>query len=278
MQVIYFTKFLAGKTAEEVGETAKSLGFDGLDLAVRPGQCVNPENVATALPEAVRLWRKMGLAVPLASLETKQTDPRAPQTRQIYEACAEAGVSFIKIGYWTWRPGKDYRAGLEAARQDLAEFDRLSRATGVCTLYHTHSGNYYGCNASAAMRLVRRGDPKGVGVYLDPAHLAINGEPLEMALAIVGDRLRFVAVKNARYTLTHQNGASRFVRDMVPLDMGIVHWPDAIALLRKIGYSGPLSLHGEYDSAEELEAILPLVREDLSLIRRCLGAQAQGAV
>ena len=48
MELIFFTKFLKGLSAKEVGRTVKDLGFDGLDLAIRGGQCVDPANVATA--------------------------------------------------------------------------------------------------------------------------------------------------------------------------------------------------------------------------------------
>jgi hypothetical protein len=67
----------AQDTAEKVGETAKSLGFDGLDMAIRPQMCVNPENVTDALPKAMKIWRSQGLCVPLATLNGDAIDPAA---------------------------------------------------------------------------------------------------------------------------------------------------------------------------------------------------------
>ena len=61
LKVILFTKSLQGLGVPETGVMAKELGFDGLDLAVRPGHCVNPDNVKRVLLDAVRLWREMGL-------------------------------------------------------------------------------------------------------------------------------------------------------------------------------------------------------------------------
>ena len=57
MQLIYFTKFLKGLSPDQIAETAMTLGVDGLDLAIRAGQCVNPGNIREALPKAMAVWR-----------------------------------------------------------------------------------------------------------------------------------------------------------------------------------------------------------------------------
>ena len=41
-----------------------------------------------------------------------------------------------------------------------------------------------GLNSSSVMNLVKGFDPKHVGVFSDPGHLSICGEPIEMALNI----------------------------------------------------------------------------------------------
>jgi predicted TIM-barrel fold metal-dependent hydrolase len=41
----------------------------------------------------------------MVSTETGATDPDDPTLRNIYRACGEAGVPFVKIGYWRWQPG-----------------------------------------------------------------------------------------------------------------------------------------------------------------------------
>ena len=42
-----------------------------------------------------------------------------------------------------------------------------------------------GLNSSAVMNLVEGFDPQHVGVFADPGHLSIVGEPIDMALDIV---------------------------------------------------------------------------------------------
>lgn len=269
MKLIYFTKFLKGLTAQQVGQTAKRLGFDGLDLAIRKGQCVNPDNVATALPDAMKIWRDMGLSIPLVSMETRQTDPRDAGVRRLFEACGKAKIPNIKVGYWRWKSGQPYWPGVESTRADLEVLAKLGRDFGVRTVLHTHSGSYYGCNASSAMQLARGFDPKVVGVYLDAAHLTISGEPLELALAIVRDYLAIVAVKNCRYERTNPGRSpALWKRQFCLLEEGLVDWPKAVALLRKTGYDAPLSIHGEYTGPDEREAILSRVEKDVKFLRQ----------
>lgn len=245
MQLILFTKFFARLSAAELGRAARELGFDGLDLAVRAGHPVNPDNAASALPEAMRLWRQEGVAVPLLSLETRWGDPDLPALRQVYETAGELEIPFIKIGYWGWQPGHPYWQQVDRHRRALEAFERLGERHGICSLVHTHSGMHYGCNVSAAMHLMRGFDPRHVAIYIDPAHLALVGEPLPMAIDIAGEYLRMVGVKNAAHERVSVDGKRTWKHVLPPLEEGLVDWPEAVRLLRQVGYDGPLAYHGE---------------------------------
>ena len=50
----FFSKHLPRMNARELGRTLKALGFDGVDLTVRPGGHVDPKRVATELPRVRR--------------------------------------------------------------------------------------------------------------------------------------------------------------------------------------------------------------------------------
>ncbi len=273
MQVIFFTKFLRGLGVEQLGESAKRLGFDGLDLAVRAGHCINPENARAELPRAVESWRRAGLSVPLVTLETNWTDPEHPGLQAVYAACADAGVPFIKLGYWFWKPDQHYWDAVEQHRMELAALETIGRKLGLCTLVHTHSDAIYGSNASGVMHLVRGLDPRHVAVYLDPAHLAFDGEDLPMALDIVRGYLRMVGVKNAAYERLPQPGsgaALKWKKVMPLLHEGLVDWAQAVQLLRQIGYDGPLAYHGEVDGYMDPERIGKAAAIDLAYLRSIL--------
>ena len=119
MKLVFFTKSLKGMDIMATATEVKNLGFEGLDLAVRPGYCINPENVATELPRAVKVWADMGLSVPMVTTPTDFTDPRDPAAERLLAACGEAGVHEIKLGYWVYR-GEDYWARVEEIKRALA--------------------------------------------------------------------------------------------------------------------------------------------------------------
>jgi sugar phosphate isomerase/epimerase len=263
---IYFTKFMQGLSVEQIALTAKAMGFDGLDLAIRKGQTINPDNVAKELPPAMGVFTKHGIKVPHVTLEGNATDPKQKELETIFACCGAAGIGLIKLGYWLYKPGQDYVKTVGEIRAALAGFEQLGRKYNVCSLVHTHCDGYYGCNAAGARALVEGYDPRYVGIYLDAAHLAHDGEALPMAVAIARSHLRMIAVKNVRYKQTAENPA-RFKAEWVPLDQGLVYWPDAVKLFKDIEYSGPYSLHGEYSATDEFEKVKPIVTKDLAYFR-----------
>jgi sugar phosphate isomerase/epimerase len=275
MKLIYFTKMLKGLDAGGIAVTAQTLGVDGLDLAIRAGQCVNPDNVASALPNAMAIWRKEGLIVPLATLEGSAIDPNDQRLEPLYAACAENGIRELKLGYWLWKEGQwsgaqlSYWKAVDQIRSALAKFERLGEKFGVRSLVHTHCDNYYALNASSARHLVSGFNPKHIGIYLDPAHLSLNGEPLAMAIDIAGEHLHMVAAKSVRW-VSQGGEPAAWKHDWCQLSEGIVHWPSALKTFRSAGYDGHISVHGEYSGPEVLPEILERVKNDVVFLRAAL--------
>ena len=189
MQLVRFTKFWEDLDARQLGERARDLGYDGLDLAVRDGHAISADNVAAELPGAVRAWREIGVDCPMISSSTDLIDPAAADAVALFEAAAAAGVPRIKIGYFKFNPCESFEDLWSMARGRLDGFERLSRRTGVQTMYHTHSGQCLGSNCAGLRHLLQGYDPQHVGAYVDLGHMAINGEDVQMGLAMLRDRL-----------------------------------------------------------------------------------------
>ncbi len=246
MQVVRFTKYWRGLSIGEMGERAAMLGYDGLDLAVRRGHPINPDNVAGELADAVKQWGSMGVACPMISTETEVVDAKAPMTRTLFEAAGAAGVSGIKIGYFHYNPGDDFDAAFDAARHALEEFEALSARTGVRTLCHTHSGLLIGSNCAGMRQLLAGLDPARVGCYADLGHLALNGEDVLMALPMVRSHLAAIGAKDGRHVRDDRPEArAPYANAFVDLGQGAAAWRDAIRLLRGWGFRGPFSVHTE---------------------------------
>src|SRR5688500_18484460 len=90
----FFSKHLPRMNGRELGRTLKALGFDGVDLTVRPGGHVDPKRVTNDLPVFVDAIRHEGLAVPMITTELlSEADPVAQPT---LEAPARVKVTFDK--------------------------------------------------------------------------------------------------------------------------------------------------------------------------------------
>ena len=255
MQIILFTKFFETLAPEALGEHVAGLGYDGLDLTVRPGYPINPDNVRSVLPPAARQWAELGLSCPMITAPTELNDPKHADAIAIYEAAAEAGVQVIKTGYFTFKPGMHYWNAVDHARRQLEGFEALSARTGVKSLYHTHSGAVLGSNCAGLMHLLQGRDPAHVGAYLDPGHLAVGGEDIDMAFAMCTDYLTAVAAKDARHEADPRPDApAPYGRAFVYLGDGAAPWDRVLELLAERQFDGPLSVHTEYTTRQDVIA------------------------
>ena len=266
MKIIMFTKHLEGQDVPTIIQSLKSAGVEGADLCVRPGYPVNPENVARALPEAAKLFVNAGLCIPLVTTPGDFTRPDLDYADRLYAACGEAGVNHIKLGYWHWTPGQDYWSEVDVVRGYLEGFQELSSKHGVQTVVHNHSGLSMGLNSCAAMNVVKGFDPQHIGIFADPGHLSICGEPIEMALNIVKEYLSVLAFKDLVRQRVIQNGKTSWRTRTVRLGEGFGDWAALMRGLEQVGFDGPISFHSEY-SGEPVDTVIDLARTDVRFFK-----------
>lgn len=256
MKSAIFSKFMKGYSVEQLGEKVRSLGFSAIEFPVRPGFQCEPEEVSTRLiPLIKRLRDDFGVDVPIV---TNGHDPSSSSIQALYEACGEAGVEFIRPGYWGVT-GMDYWAAYDKAIKQLKGLEHLSEKCGVKTAIHMHSGKLLTANCLGTQLLTRECDPQYVGVYFDPGHMALDGEDYEMGLGIVRSHLCLVGIKNCCYMGSEGNWKSSWVS----LTEGLVPWAAVIQLLKSIDYDGTLCFHAEYS---EHDRTADLVASDLQYV------------
>ncbi len=246
MELIIFAKLFRDMTVEQMGEAALDLGVDGLDLAVRPEHYpVTPENMTSTLGPAVEKWRKMGLSVPMVTYGMDFVDPDDPATGDVLQTLADCGVKFMKLGYWRWKPGQDYWAELDAHRAALEKYAALGEKFGLCLLVHQHSRGFYCCNAVDMMLHLKGFDRKVIAAYLDPAHIRIDGDHMPMALEFLKGEYPVIAVTNSTYRLADEDGHKFYTLSFLPLEEGLVDWPETMKLIRASGFDGIVNYHWE---------------------------------
>jgi L-ribulose-5-phosphate 3-epimerase len=262
-QLVVFSKHLPDLNYEELGKTAKELGFDGVDLTVRPKGHVLPERAAEDLPRAVDTLRKHGLSVPMITTEiTSATDPAA---NPILRTAASLGIPFFKPGYWRYTKGP-VEARVKEVGADVRRLAMLAAEHRIAMGLHNHSGDYVGEAVWDTWEMIRDLDPRWTGFYYDPGHAAIEGglggHDVSMRLAL--PRLKMVAVKDFIW----RKEASGWKSVWCPMGEGAVDWKTALGALKGAGYSGPISVHAEYQTKDMVGSI----RKDLAFLRTALGA------
>jgi L-ribulose-5-phosphate 3-epimerase len=257
-QLVVFSKHLADLNYEDLGKTAKQFGFDGVDLTVRPKGHVLPERVAEDLPRAVDTLRKHGLSVPMITTElTSASDPAAIPTLR---TAAGLGIPCFKPGYWRYAPGP-VEPQVKATSAEVHRLALLATEHKIAMGLHNHSGNYIGEAVWDTWEMIHDLDPRWTGFYYDPGHAAIEGglggHDVSMRLAL--PRLKMVAVKDFIW----RKEAAGWKSVWRPMGEGAVDWKAVMGALRLAGYSGPISLHQEYNVPDMLGAL----RKDLAFLR-----------
>lgn len=271
MQLIMFTKHLEGLDVPGIIEALQSVGVDGADLCVRNGYPVNPDNVETALPAAARQFEEAGLSIPLVTAPGDFNRPDIEYAERYYAACGEAGVKHVKLGYWRWSANVSYWEEVDKIRGYLDEFQLLSARTGVQTVVHNHSGHSMGLNSCAAMNLVKDFDPQHIGIFSDPGHLSVCGEPIDMALDIVSQYLSILAFKDFIRERVIKEGEVTWATSVRKLGWGFVDWKTTVQTLKDMQFTGAISMHSEY-AGEPTETVIDLARADTRFIRSLLNS------
>ena len=262
MQLIVFSKMLQEKSIAELIDLAQRHGYDGYDLAVRPGHPVNPDNAAAALPQAQAQMARAGLRIGMVTGNFDLLTADHPLAEPLLAAMDSADVRLLKLGYFKFDPETmDYWERVESVRRAFAAWEKLARVYNVKICYHTHSHYCMGLNAAALMHLLRDFDPAYLGAYLDPGHFAVDGEPFDFGLAMTREYLSILSIKDVLVERMARNGHGTARTRWVAAGEGIVDWTAVFAELRRIRYDGFLSIHCEYDLEDGADWFDTFVRE-----------------
>lgn len=251
-----FTKPWKTKSLPELARFVRDLGFDGVELPVRPGFQVEPENITTGLPEAARIFADHGVRIGTLA---------GPTDEVTIAACAAAGVPIIRVC-----ESIDRSVGYLATEKRLREgYDALIPtldAHGVAIGVQNHC-DFCVNNAMGLLHLLEGYDPKHVCAILDQAHNGLNGEPPELAIDIVWSHLRVANFKSAFWV--RGNGPEAAEATWKPHwttgRHGLAQWTRTVRELKKRAFEGDICLTAEYSDDEHVET---LIAEDILYIKQ----------
>ena len=163
------------RTADEVAEAVVEMGYDGVDITVRPypGH-VDPTKVATDLPPFVNTIRKHGLQV--VTMTCPITDADSPNAEQLLATASYLGLTHYWWGTFRYEQGKPIMPQLEALKPRVEKLAALNAKYKMKAMYHTYSGG--GTVGSAIwdfLHVLRNFDPAQVGFHYDVGHMTNAG-------------------------------------------------------------------------------------------------------
>ena len=245
-----FSKHLPWMGYAEMAKTLKAMGFPGVDLTVRDKGHVLPENAARDLPKAYEALKAEGVELPMITTGLLSNDD--PAARPTLYTAAKLGVPFFKLGYYRYRDISELEGTLQAVKPQVDSLAALAEHAGICGGFHNHSGAYVGSAIWDSYSLLADVNPAAMGFYFDPCHATIEGgkSNWEISFARVAPRLKMVACKDFYWDKVK----GKWDAVMCPLGEGMVDYPKFFQMLAKSGFTGPISLHVEYEITAPTEA------------------------
>ena len=259
-----FTKPWREPQVGALGELVAGMGFDAVELPVRPGYQVTPDEVSTALSAAARELARSGVRVASIASGTDEAT---------FAACADAGVPFIRIMVPIGVNG--YAATGTEIRRVLAGLSERAERYGVRVAVQPHYDDYI-ADSSELFALLQDVDPRHVAAIWDSAHDALARKRPEHGLELLWPWLGIVNLKSAYYERVDEP-ASAFgdpVWEPVFTDArsGMAEWGRALAYLAERGFAGPICLTAEYTDESDLVAKVTRDLEYAQSLRAAAGA------
>lgn len=246
IQFSVFTKPWRTMPLQELASKVRKLGFDGIELPVRPGFQVEPENAERDLPGASALMADFALKIFSVA---GSTDDRT------IAACAAAGVPLLRTMIAIGPEG--YLASVANTQRVfdglLPALERYQVTLGV----QNHCGRFVQ-NAMGLKHLLEPYDPKRIAAVWDAAHNALNGEEPELALDIIWQHLALVNLKNAFWQRTNGPEAESAIWQPYWTSgrHGLASWPRVVAELRRRAYQGVVCLTAEYSDESSTDRLI----------------------
>ncbi len=263
--ITVFTKPWRTLTSEKLAALIAELEFDGVELPIREGFQVEPENIESRLVETARAFSVEGLKIYSVAGDLDEKTVRA---------CGAAGIPILRT-MLKIESGLSYFENVEKFRSTCLELSGALEESKVCIGLQNHCDEYVS-SSIGIIHAIETLDSNQVSAVLDLGHTGLEGELEEIAIDIVWSRLSMINLKNAvRYSDSEDvNGATEWKRTWVPGKKGFTSWKKAIGELKLRKYSEPICLTAEYKDSEgrglEGDDVIPALREDLTYLKQLL--------
>jgi len=241
LKIHIFSKHLQFLDYKDLAEAAAEMGFDGIDLTVRPEGHVAPEHVESDLPKAVEAMRKVGLVSLLMTTAVK--DANDPIDKKVLETAVKLGIKYYRMNWYSYPEGKNIPESLQNFQQQIKALSLLNKELRLTGCYQNHAGTGVGSSIWELWELLREADRQYMGLQYDIRHAVVEGgQSWQNGLRLVQPQIKTIAVKD--FIWAKKNGVWDTVN--VPIGEGMVDFKTYFKLLKQYQVNVPVSLHLEY--------------------------------
>ncbi len=251
---------------KSMAEVAAEIGFDGVDLAVRPGGHVLPEHADTDLPKAVEAVKGAGLTVPMMTTRILYADET--HTENLLKLAQQLGIEYYRLGYYKYDMEKGVEASLESYVPHIQKLTKLNQYYQIHGAYQNHDGKNVGAPIWDIWQLIKNEDPNFIGIQYDIRHAVVEGgKSWVLGFDLVKSHIRTLVMKDV---IWEKNEKGKWQTKHVPLGEGMVDFDQFIGLLKEHKIDVPISMHFEYEWYEKEDSLEVKKEKTIAAMKRDL--------
>jgi len=238
-----FSKLLQFLDYAEMSEAAAEVGLAGLDLTVRPGGHVDPENFERDLPAAISAIKAAGLSCKMISTNIVSTEN--PRDFELLALARSLGVKSYRTGALRYNEHTHPMDSVDQHRQQLSALAKWNEELGMTGMYQNHSGaGRLGAAIWDLYLVLRDLDPDHIGCQFDIRHAVTDGGLMwPDSFRMMKPYIRSIIFKDFRWGVVD----SKWRVVSTPIGKGMVNFSRYFEMLKDAGMKVPISLHLEYD-------------------------------
>lgn len=241
-KISIFSKHLQWLDYAEMAKVAAEMGFDGVDLTVRPQGHVAPDQVEEELPRAVAAIRNQGVEVYM--ITTSITNADDPTTEKILKTASSLGIRHYRTGYYMYDDTISVEENLSKIKSQLAKLAILNKKYAISGDYQNHSGSsYFGAPVWDLHGVLKQINSPWIGSQYDINHATVEGaHTWPIGLKLLKSHIKSIDIKDFLWI----RNEGKWQVEYVPLGAGMVDFTKYFGLLKQYALSVPISIHYEY--------------------------------
>ena len=241
LKIYIFSKHLQFLNYKDMAEAAAEMGFDGVDLTLRPKGHVLPEQVERDLPNAVEAMHKVGFAPFI--MTTAVEDAENTTDQQVLSTASKLGFQYYRMNWLNYLEGKTIPESIEHFQEVLKNLSELNKKMGLIGCYQNHAGDGMGASIWELWELLRKVDVERLGVEYDIRHAMVEGAlSWQNGLRLIQPHIKTITLKDFKW----ENNNGIWSLHQTPLGEGMVDFKTYFKLLKHYKIQVPVTLHMEY--------------------------------